>query len=102
MGGYAGEVAQFTQAHKKVSDVKSTIDSELKKLGGNMEATAGSWEGGAALAFRQLMERFNGDALKLSNALQGIADLLQEAGSTYERQEESAGESFGNIGNALG
>lgn len=102
MAGYKGEVAQFTAAHQKVSDNKTTIDQELRKLRSNMENTAGQWEGQAASAFRNLMNRFEEDALKLSQALQGIAELLQQAGSQYEAQEEEHSSSFSGISNALG
>ncbi|MGH3450020.1 MAG: WXG100 family type VII secretion target [Haloechinothrix sp.] len=101
MSGYKGEVAEFTAAHQKVSDNKTTIDQELRKLRGNMEATAGQWEGGAATAFRSLMTRFDEDALKLSEALQGISELLQSAGSQYEAQEEEHSQSFSGITSAL-
>lgn len=100
-GGYKGDVAEFTSAHQKVSENKTTVDQELRKLRGNMEATAGQWEGPAAVAFRKLMTRFDEDAIKLSDALQGIADLLQTAGSKYEAQEEEHSQSFGQFDSVL-
>lgn len=102
MSGYKGDVATFTATHQKVEENKNTIDTELKKLRGNIEATAGQWQGGAAEAFRQLMERFDEDSAKLANALAGIAELLQQAGSQYEAQEEEHSSSMSGIMNALG
>jgi hypothetical protein len=39
--------------------------------------------------------------MKLSEALQGIAELLQQAGSQYEAQEEEHSSSFSGITSAL-
>lgn len=101
-GGYAGEVTQFTETHKKVADNKQTIDTELSGLRDNMEATSSGWQGAAAQGFRTLMERYDEDCRKLSEALQGIADLLQQAGSQYQAQEDEHAESMSGIMNTLG
>lgn len=101
MGGYKGEIAEFTRIHGDVNKVNSNLSAELKKLRGNMEQTAGAWEGGAATAFRQLMERFDTNAAKLNDALADIGELLKTAGSGYEAQEEEHSQSINQLSNVL-
>jgi WXG100 family type VII secretion target len=100
--GFAGEVAQFSQAHKNVETARNTLDAELKKLRGEIEQTRAGWKGGAAEAFQQLMARFDENAVKLNNALQGIGEQLQAAGSTYEAAEEEQASVVNNITKSLG
>jgi len=100
--GYAGTVSDFTNAHQKVTSVREDVDGTLKAVRDEVAGLQGAWKGQAATAFTTLMQRFDGDAVKLNQALQAIADQLAAAGSTYAQQEQSKHESFGNISNQLG
>ncbi|MPY98412.1 MAG: WXG100 family type VII secretion target [Actinophytocola sp.] len=98
MSGFTGEVAEFTRIHQALTGVNSELNSTFKSLQGNMEQALATWKGPAAESFRRLMERFNENAIKLNDSLDGISDLLQSAGSKYEAQEEEASSTFSGGG----
>jgi WXG100 family type VII secretion target len=100
--GYTGTVTDFTNAHQKVLSVKQDVDGTLKNVRNEVAGLQGQWAGQAATAFTAMMNRFDGDAVKLNQALEAIAEQLQAAGSTYEQQEQSKHEAFGNISSQLG
>ena len=85
--GFSGTPAQFTEAEKKVTEVRVSMDKNLSTLRDNIEATRAGWSGRAADAFANVMARFDSDGKHLNEALQRIASLLEEAGSKYERSE---------------
>jgi WXG100 family type VII secretion target len=86
--GFTGEVSQFTQAEKDVTSVRDQMDQRLMKLRGEIEATQAGWDGEAAQAFQNIMLRFNEAGKKLNHSLQGIGELLEQAGSTYQASEQ--------------
>jgi len=94
MGGYKGEVADITKAHKNLSDVKADLDNAVNNLESAMAEALTTWRGAAADSFRQLMERVDEKGRSLNQSLQNLADLLEQAGSTYQRMEEEGASSF--------
>ncbi|WP_181777121.1 WXG100 family type VII secretion target [Amycolatopsis pittospori] len=87
-GGFQGDVEQFTQAEKRVTEVRVSMDQNLGTLRDNIEATQAGWTGQAALAFNNVMKRFDEAGLGLNRALQNIAELLEQAGSKYNASEQ--------------
>ena len=94
MGGYKGEVADITNAHKNLSDVKADLDQAVNNLESAMAEALTTWKGSAADAFRQLMQRVDEKGRTLNNSLQALADLLEKAGSEYTRMEEEGASGF--------
>ncbi|WP_216210440.1 WXG100 family type VII secretion target [Amycolatopsis aidingensis] len=88
-GGFKGDVTQFTQAEKDVTDVKNAMVQNLNTLRDNIEATRAGWSGKAAEAFNNVMMRFDENSRKMYESLQGIGELLQQAGSQYEAAEQA-------------
>ncbi|SDY64826.1 WXG100 family type VII secretion target [Amycolatopsis xylanica] len=85
--GFKGTPQEFTEAEKKVTEVRVSMDKNLSQLRDNIENTRAGWSGLAADAFANVMERFDRDGRTLNESLQRIATLLEEAGSKYERSE---------------
>lgn len=100
-GGFEGEIEQFSQAHASVEEAKGTLDTLLNNLRSTIEETRAGWQGEAHKAFDTLMARFDENALKLNQSLQGIGEQLQQAGSTYQAQEEEVSQQVGQIGKTL-
>jgi WXG100 family type VII secretion target len=72
--------------HRAASDVRSTrseVDAELRKLWGVVDDLAIAWKGQASAGFQQLMTRWNEDTGKLLSAMDSIADLLDQSGTTH-------------------
>lgn len=101
MGGYSGEIAEFTRIHQQVEEKNAEIHGELGRLRSNIEGTQAAWQGQAAAAFRNLMMRFDEEANNLNQALTGIGELLANAGSQYEAQEIQESEQMSNIAGRL-
>ncbi|MCM3921858.1 WXG100 family type VII secretion target [Frankia sp. AiPs1] len=89
------------QASQHVYDVNANIQNQLNLLIGRLEALQGNWHGDAATSFQVLKERWNGDARKLSEALQSIGDALKQSHANYQGTEEQNRSGFSRIGTAL-
>jgi uncharacterized protein YukE len=48
-----------------------------------------------------MMRRFDEDSKNLNQALEGIAEQLKAAGSTYQESEQSQMDVFGNLASQL-
>ncbi|RZS37130.1 WXG100 family type VII secretion target [Herbihabitans rhizosphaerae] len=99
--GYTGDLAILAQAHKDTVATKEQLEGELKQVWNHVTALQSIWAGTAQKAFTELMTRFERDAKSLNDALQGIADQMAGAGSTYQEQEESKNSTFGNLAGRL-
>jgi len=99
--GFSGDPQQFATAHGQVSDIKQQMDAQLSSLRGSIEATQSAWQGKAAKAFVNVMERFDEKATGLNKALQDIADLLQSSGVAYSTQEDDANAHVGKLGGGI-
>lgn len=101
-GGFEGTPEEFTNAENQVTDVRVATDQRLSTLQGEIEATRAGWDGEAAQAFNNVMQRFDESGKKLNQALQRIADLLQEAGSKYQRTEAEQNEIVSSFNKGFG
>lgn len=89
------------QASNHVIEVNEQVGSQLRTLGSQLEPLAGAWQGQASVAFTTLMGRFNENAEKLRTALQGIAEQLAGAGTTYATEDETQQQAMSSITQAL-
>ena len=96
-GSYTTDAAVMQKAAQQVQQVSEEINGELRSLLANLEPVASAWKGGAASAFQQLMQRWNEDASKLTQALQGIAELLDSTTKQYSQAEETNSSSISKI-----
>lgn len=97
MSGFKGDVAAFSRIHKQVEEKNADVNGEIGRLRSNIEGSMPGWQGEAATAFRNLMNRFDENARNLNQALSGIGELLQNAGSKYEAQEIQETESMSQL-----
>jgi 6 kDa early secretory antigenic target len=78
-----------------VSRVSSEIRGEHQTLRGQLSPLFGAdWSGAAAAQFTTLYEQFDQHARGLSDALDGIGQLLGRAGTTYAEAESAIAASF--------
>jgi WXG100 family type VII secretion target len=101
-GGFTGTPEQFTDAEGRVTDVRAQMDQNLSTLRDRIEATRAGWQGEAQKAFDHVMQRFDEDGKGMNQALQNIANLLQEAGSKYKRSEEQQQEIMQSMNKGFG
>jgi len=101
-GGFTGTPEQFQQAYRDVEETKQAMDQNMSTLRDRIEATRAGWSGEAAQAFQNVMNAFDEKNMKLNQALQDIAELLQQSGVKYQQAEEEQQSAIGSISNALG
>jgi WXG100 family type VII secretion target len=101
-GSFGTDAAVMQKAAQQVQQVSDEISAELRSLQGNLEPVASQWKGAAASAFQQLMVKWHDDANKLTQALQGIAEMLDSTTKGYTQVEDSNTSQISNILSGLG
>jgi WXG100 family type VII secretion target len=101
-GSFGTDPAVMQKAAQQVNQVSEEIGQELRSLMSNLEPVAASWKGQAASAFQQLMARWQEDSNKLTQALQGISEMLDSTNKNYTQIEESNTSSISTILQGLG
>lgn len=73
------------------------IQGELQRMHNAVQPLVdGGWEGAASQQFHQLWEEWHTSAGQLQQALDGIAQLLHGASTTYAETESKIASSMGN------
>jgi WXG100 family type VII secretion target len=79
-----------------VGRVSAEVRGEHQRLRGQLGPMYGTdWAGAAAAQFTALYEQFDLHARGMSDALDGIGQLLTRAGMTYAEVEQHVAASFG-------
>src|SRR6476661_8064766 len=86
-GSFETQLPTMQQASQHVYDVNQQIQTQLSNLLNRLEPLTSSWQGEAATSFHQLKMRWNDNATKLNQALQGIGDGLKQSHQTYQTHE---------------
>lgn len=103
MAGSFGTTPEvMAKAAQQVDQVSQEISGELRSLLSQIEPVAGSWKGQASSAFQQLIQRWNEDATKLTQALAQISELLGSTNKNYTQVEESNHSQISQILSGLG
>jgi WXG100 family type VII secretion target len=94
--------AELDALAKRIISVDEETQGTLRQVSGAVDTVRASWAGDAAVAFSNLMERFQADAKKLQEALRTIAESVASSADVYARQEDDNRSSISNIGQRLG
>jgi WXG100 family type VII secretion target len=100
-GGQAYEQGTHASASNHVRQVAGDLQTELNQLANKLDAMHGGWAGKAAAKFHEVRARWSDDTVQLINALNNIADLLQQVGATYDASEDNEQSTFSNILSSL-
>lgn len=93
------ETMQVTAS--KVDGLTMEIKGLLDQLRGDVHAVGGSWEGAAAVAFQNVMNRWDTSANKLQVALGSIGDSIKSSGTAYGAADDDNTRAVGAAGGAL-
>ena len=93
--------ATLHTAAKDVRTTRSEVDGELKKLWNVVDDLAMAWQGQASSGFQSLMQRWNEDTVKLQTALDSIADLLDQSGTSHQVTDEEQQQMLDKFHSAL-
>jgi WXG100 family type VII secretion target len=88
-GGFGTSTDVMTSAANSVEQTSQEITQALNSLKSQLEPLAGSWKGAASGAFNNLMQEWNDDATKLTQALADISQALTGSSKNYAVAEES-------------
>ena len=72
----------------KISEVKATVQGEVKRLYGVISQIAGGLQGQAASAYHRLQQQWNEDARKMNNILNDIKEAVDSTRQNYSATEE--------------
>jgi WXG100 family type VII secretion target len=87
--------AQLSGLSATIARVSADVRGEQQSLRGQLAPLFGAdWSGAASAQFAGLYEQFDQHARGLSDALDGIGQLLARAGNTYADAESAIANSF--------
>jgi WXG100 family type VII secretion target len=95
MTGFRVTPEQLQSLSGRVRGGAGSIDGELRGLASSIAPLGSDWAGVAQARFQELWAEWQRSADGLNQALTGIADLLQGAGTAYASAEEQVARSFG-------
>jgi WXG100 family type VII secretion target len=96
MTGFRVTPTQLEALGAAVGRVAADVRGEHQSLRGQLSPLFGTdWAGAAAAQFTALYEQFDLHARGMSDALDGIGQLLRRAGLTYADVEQQVAASFG-------
>jgi WXG100 family type VII secretion target len=85
---------QLREISAQMSAGAADVESTLSRLAGVVSPLQSEWVGTAQAQFESLWNQWQRDASGLHSALTGIAQLTQNAASSYESTEQSIASSF--------
>lgn len=93
---------EMNKAAQAVTQTVQDIQAEQRQLMSALEPVAAQWKGAASSAFQQLLQRFNDDAGKLTQALDAIGQALGANTKNYQQVEEQNNSSISKLLSGLG
>lgn len=84
----------LSAASQKLTGGAGEITSKLTELKGAIDNLGGSWQGAASSAYATLYNDWNTGAKQLTEALEGIAKMLQGAADAYQQTEDALKQGF--------
>jgi WXG100 family type VII secretion target len=85
---------QLQQVSGQLAGGASNIDGTLGQLASTVAPLGSDWAGVAQARFQELWAQWQRSAQQLNEALTGISQLMQQAGSNYESTEQAIASSF--------
>lgn len=93
-GNVAMDEETVRQAAIDTVNAKLSVDGNLGTLKNLCSDLAASWTGQGAGAFQRVMEQWDVQAAKLTEALQEIADLLDSSAAATAEQDADSSSDF--------
>jgi WXG100 family type VII secretion target len=75
----------------------SNIESILSQLAAQVAPLQSEWQGVAQARFQELWAEWHRSSRGIQEALHGISQLTQQAGTHYETNETNVAQSFGAV-----
>ncbi|HEX4787032.1 MAG TPA: WXG100 family type VII secretion target [Actinospica sp.] len=88
---------EMNKAAQAVTQTVQDVQAEQRQLMSALEPIAQQWKGQASSAFQQLIQRFNDDASKLTQALDAIGQAISANNKNYSATEEQNNSSISKL-----
>jgi WXG100 family type VII secretion target len=85
---------QLQEISGQMSSGAANVEEILSRLAGTVAPLQSEWVGAAQAQFEALWDQWQTDAAGLHSALMGIAQLTQNAATSYDTTEQSIATSF--------
>lgn len=86
---------------KRIIAVDESTQGTLRGVQAAADQVGSTWRGDSATAFKTLIERFQEDSRKVSQALNTIAESIASSADVYARQEADNQQSISGITSRL-
>lgn len=86
--------AALSAASTDITGSSTTISSRLDQLEGDLAPMVASWEGQAALFYREKQMQWDTAAAELAEVLRQIGTAVRTAGENYAQTEQQVGSSW--------
>jgi WXG100 family type VII secretion target len=93
-GGITVTPTQLQEISAQMSSGAADVEATLSRLAGVVSPLRSDWVGSAQAQFEVLWDQWQKDGAGLQQALTGIAQLTQNAATSYETTEQSVASSF--------
>jgi WXG100 family type VII secretion target len=90
--------------HAAAKDCRSAVENvtgEATKVRNARDSVAARWRGGASNTFQSVIDAWLGDANKLMEAMNGIAELLDKTATTHRTNEEQQDSMFSKFNSMI-
>jgi WXG100 family type VII secretion target len=100
----AGTSIDDATLHAAANDCRSGVEQvqgEQTKVRNTRDTVAASWQGAASTTFQGVMDAWGADCGKLMEAMNAIADLLDQTATTHRANEEEQDTMFAKFNSMI-
>ena len=98
----SAEEGALKRGAQAVNSAKAGIDQQVKFVRGEIEQVRGFWTGAAAVAYTQLMNRWDEETRKLNEVLVTLEEALAGTERDQAATEESHQQTIAGLGSMMG
>lgn len=98
----SAEEGALKRGAQAVNTAKAGIDTQVKKVRGEIEQVSGFWTGAASGAYTQLMQRWNQETTKLNDVLITLEEALAGTERDQAASEESHQQTISGLSSMMG
>ena len=102
MGQIAAADGAILKGADTVAETRENLKNLIKTVETQMLAIGSGWEGSASTAFQGLMQRWNAESSKVTNALVEFEDNLRSSQRDYDTTDQAQVDAISKIAGILG
>ncbi|RVW11563.1 WXG100 family type VII secretion target [Prescottella agglutinans] len=88
-------------ASTQLDTMKDELDGLLKRVRSEVDGIRGGWQGGAAIAFHNLMEQWENSSNKINDALRSISENLKSNSVKFDTAQQDHTAAINSVASSL-